>query len=197
MLTFLPRAIPRGYQVMIAADASPPVARIMDYSKYRYEQQKKKREAQKKAAANRQELKELKMRYNIDIADYNVRLKQAVRFLGDGDKVKVTSQFRGREMEFRDLGLKLFERLANDVAEIGVIESKAQMDGRSLHMVLVPNKAALQRAAAAEDKAKRAAEKAKKAELKGDVVNGAARVDKEGENGGVKEAGDEEIVLLG
>ena len=182
---------------MIAADASPPVARIMDYSKYRYEQQKKKREAQKKAAANRQELKELKMRYNIDIADYNVRLKQAVRFLGDGDKVKVTSQFRGREMEFRDLGLKLFERLANDVAEIGVIESKAQMDGRSLHMVLVPNKAALQRAAAAEDKAKRAAEKAKKAELKGDVVNGAARVDKEEENGGVKEAGDEEIVLLG
>lgn len=180
------------WQVMIAADASPPVVRIMDYSKFRYEQQKKKREAQKKAAANRQELKELKMRYNIDIADYNVRLKQAIKFLGDGDKVKVTSQFKGREMEFKELGLKLFERLANDVAEIGIIESRAQLDGRSLHMVLVPNKAALQRAAAAEEKAKRAGEKAKKDRESG---NGSAK--SQDTPDGISDVEEGEIVLLG
>ncbi|CAI5517286.1 unnamed protein product [Closterium sp. Naga37s-1] len=215
--------------VMIAADAKPPVARIMDYSKFRYEQQKKKREQQKKAAASRQELKELKMRYNIDTGDYNVRLKQALKFLHDGDKVKLTAQFRGREMEFKELGVKLFEKFQHDVAELAIVESKlaigeskvllegwstmhmvlvrnkavltplspsthmllvlsplrhlapslqlaiveskAHLEGRSMHMVLAPNKAVLQRMAAAEEKSRRAAERSKRAETRG-VVSG-------------------------
>ncbi|GJP33654.1 hypothetical protein CLOM_g18659 [Closterium sp. NIES-68] len=158
--------------VMIAPDAKPPVARIMDYSKFRYEQQKKKREQQKKAAASRQELKELKMRYNIDTGDYNVRLKQALKFLHDGDKVKLTAQFRGREMEFKELGVKLFDKFQQDVAELAIVESKAHLEGRSMHMVLAPNKAVLQRMAAAEEKSKRAAERSKRAEARGGVVSG-------------------------
>ncbi|CAI5960599.1 unnamed protein product [Closterium sp. NIES-65] len=179
--------------VMIAADAKPPVARIMDYSKFRYEQQKKKREQQKKAAASRQELKELKMRYNIDTGDYNVRLKQALKFLHDGDKVKLTAQFRGREMEFKELGVKLFEKFQHDVAELAIVESKAHLEGRSMHMVLAPNKAVLQRMAAAEEKSRRAAERSKRAETRG-VVSGSESDG--GESGGESdgESDGEEVV---
>ncbi|CAK9876789.1 unnamed protein product [Sphagnum jensenii] len=126
--------------VMISPEAEPPVVRIMNYSKYKYELQKKKREAQKKAAANRQELKELKMRYNIDTHDYDVRLRAAQRFLKDGDKVKVVCQFKGREMEFKDLAFKLFERFVSDIGELGVIESKMAIEGRSMQMLIGPNK---------------------------------------------------------
>lgn len=140
--------------VMIASDADPPVVRIMDFSKYRYEQQKKKREAQKKAAASRVEVKELKMRYNIDVGDYNVRLKQAQKFLKDGDKVKASIQFRGREMEFKDLGFKLFKRFQEDLGEVAVLESRIQLEGRSISMLLGPNKAALQKVQAADQREK-------------------------------------------
>eukprot|EP00850_Spirogloea_muscicola_P008400 SM000044S16047 [mRNA] locus=s44:748702:750693:+ [translate_table: standard] len=142
--------------VTISADADPPVVRVMDFSKYRYEQQKKKRELQKKAAANRSEMKELKMRYNIDTHDYEVRLRSAVKFLQDGDR------FRGREMEFRDLGVKLFERFQGDVSEFGVVETKVTMEGRTMLMVLAPNKAALQKSAAAQAKAEKAQARAER-----------------------------------
>eukprot|EP00850_Spirogloea_muscicola_P002617 SM000010S04255 [mRNA] locus=s10:511637:513942:- [translate_table: standard] len=145
--------------VTISADADPPVVRVMDFSKYRYEQQKKKRELQKKAAANRSEMKELKMRYNIDTHDYEVRLRSAVKFLQDGDRVKLSVQFRGREMEFRDLGVKLFERFQGD---FGVVETKVTMEGRTMLMVLAPNKAALQKSAAAQAKAEKAQARAER-----------------------------------
>eukprot|EP00850_Spirogloea_muscicola_P014622 SM000106S13970 [mRNA] locus=s106:188286:190627:- [translate_table: standard] len=132
------------------------------FSKYRYEQQKKKRELQKKAAANRSEMKELKMRYNIDTHDYEVRLRSAVKFLQDGDRVKLSVQFRGREMEFRDLGVKLFERFQGDVSEFGVVETKVTMEGRTMLMVLAPNKAALQKSAAAQAKAEKAQARAER-----------------------------------
>ncbi|GBG70671.1 hypothetical protein CBR_g7972 [Chara braunii] len=132
--------------VLIAPDAQPPVARIMDYSKYKYDQEKKKRDMKKKALASRSEQKELKMRYNIDVHDYEVRLRAAQRFLRAGDKVKVSAQFKGREMEFRDLGIKLFERFISDCADDAVVETKVTMEGRTMLMVLAPNKAAIQRA---------------------------------------------------
>ncbi|KAG0614367.1 hypothetical protein M758_6G171500 [Ceratodon purpureus] len=126
--------------VMISPDADPPVCRIMDYSKYRYEAQKKKREAQKKAIASRQDLKELKMRYNIDTHDYDVRLRAAKKFLKDGDKVKVVCQFKGREMDFKDLAFKLFQRFIDDIGELGLVESKMAIEGRQMIMLLGPNK---------------------------------------------------------
>lgn len=129
--------------VAISLDADPPVCRIMDYSKFRYEAQKKKREAQKKALASRQDLKELKIRYNIDVHDYDVRLRSAKKFLKDGDKVKVVCQFKGREMDFKDLAFKLFQRFIDDVGELGLIESKPAIEGRQMIMMLGPNKAAV------------------------------------------------------
>eukprot|EP00250_Pteridium_aquilinum_P010351 c19324_g1_i1 orf=233-1264(-) len=118
----------------------PPVVKIVQYSKLKYELQKRKKEQQKKSTANRMDLKELKMRYNIDVHDYGVRLKSAQKFLKDGDKVKLIIQFKGRELEFKDLGLKLFERFEGDIGEEGIVESKITKDSRSMSMVLAPNK---------------------------------------------------------
>ncbi|GMH03565.1 hypothetical protein Nepgr_005404 [Nepenthes gracilis] len=132
--------------VILSLDADPPVVRIMDYDKYRYEQQKKKREQQKKSAANRMVLKELKMGYNIDVHDYSVRLKAAQKFLKDGDKVKVMVNLKGRENEFRNIAIELIRRFQNDIGELAIEESKNFRD-RNIYMVLVPNKATLQKAA--------------------------------------------------
>ncbi|XP_057508892.1 translation initiation factor IF3-4, chloroplastic-like isoform X3 [Actinidia eriantha] len=103
--------------VILSPDAEPPVVRIMDYDKYRYELQKKKRGQQKKTAASRMDLKVLKMGYNIDIHDYTVRLKAAKKFLKDGDKVKVIVNLKGRENEFRNNAIELIRRFQNDVGE--------------------------------------------------------------------------------
>lgn len=138
--------------VMIAPEAEPPVVRLVDYSKYRFEQQKRKRLANKKAAANRMETKELKMRYSIDTHDYDVKLRAAQNFLNDGDRVKVTVQFRGREMEFKDMVVKLFDRFKNDVGELGLVEGKPQLEGRQMQMLISPNKVLLQRIQAARQK---------------------------------------------
>jgi translation initiation factor IF-3 len=148
--------------VTISPDADPPVVRIMDYSKYRYELQKKKREAQKKAAANRQVLKELKMRYNIDTHDYAVRQRAAQRFLKDGDKVKVVCQFKGREMDFKDLAVKLFQRFQDELGVMAIVETKISLEGKTMFMVLAPNKAAIEKekAAAAQSQASKAKTKA-------------------------------------
>ncbi|XP_057724872.1 translation initiation factor IF3-4, chloroplastic [Arachis stenosperma] len=130
--------------VIVSPDADPPVVRIMDYSKYRYEQQKKKRDQQKKSAASRMDLKELKMGYNIDEHDYSVRLKAARKFLKDGDKVKVIVNLKGRENEFRNIAIELIRRFQNDVGELGAEEAKNFRD-RNIFIILVPNKAALQK----------------------------------------------------
>ncbi|XP_010656621.1 translation initiation factor IF3-4, chloroplastic isoform X2 [Vitis vinifera] len=130
--------------VVLSPDADPPVVRIMDYNKYRYELQKKKRGQQKKSAANRMDLKELKMGYNIDSHDYSVRLKAARKFLQDGDKVKIIVNLKGRENEFRNIAIELIRRFQNDVGELATEESK-NFSVRNIFIVLVPNKALLQK----------------------------------------------------
>ncbi|KAL0013493.1 hypothetical protein SO802_000562 [Lithocarpus litseifolius] len=131
--------------VILSPDADPPVVKIMDYNKYRYEQQKKKREQQKKSAANRMDLKELKMGYNIDQHDYSVRLKAARKFLNDGDKVKIIVNLKGRENEFRNIAIELIRRFQNDVGELATEEVKNFRD-RNIFIILVPNKALQQKA---------------------------------------------------
>ena len=127
--------------VLVSPDANPPVCRIMNYSKFKYENEKKARETRKKAAASRVELKELKMRYNIDVHDYGVRLKAAQKFLGQGDRIKVTCQFRGRENEFRNIGQDMFMRFVDDVgADLGAIDGAPSMEGNRMVMLMSPVK---------------------------------------------------------
>lgn len=118
----------------------PPCVKIVQYSKLKYELQKRKKEQQKKSSANRMDLKELKMRYNIDVHDYEVRLRSAQKFLKDGDKVKLIIQFKGRELDFKDLGMKLFDRFEADIGEEAIVETKITKDARSISLVLAPNK---------------------------------------------------------
>ncbi|XP_020208380.1 translation initiation factor IF3-4, chloroplastic [Cajanus cajan] len=131
--------------VIVSPDSDPPVVRMMDYNKYKYELQKKKKEQQKRSSANRMDLKELKMGYNIDQHDYSVRLKAARKFLNDGDKVKVIVKLKGRENEFRNIAIELVKRFQGDVGEIATEETKSFRD-RNIFIVMVPNKAALQKA---------------------------------------------------
>ncbi|KFK41364.1 hypothetical protein AALP_AA2G120300 [Arabis alpina] len=123
--------------VILSPDADPPVVKMMDYSKYRYEQQKKKKDQQKKTT--RMDLKELKMGYNIDQHDYTVRLKAAQKFLQDGDKVKVIVSMKGRENEFRNIAIELLRRFQTEIGELATEESKNFRD-RNLFIILVPNK---------------------------------------------------------
>jgi len=124
--------------VEVAAQARPPVCRIMDFGKFLYQQKKKAQESRKKQ--KQYEVKEVKFRPNIDEHDYDVKLKRAVRFLGDGDKVKATVQFRGREMSKPELGLKLLKRLAADLEEAAIQEGSAEMAGNRMHLIFGPNK---------------------------------------------------------
>ncbi|KAL3824652.1 hypothetical protein ACJIZ3_020681 [Penstemon smallii] len=130
--------------VILSPDADPPVLRIMDYNKYRYELQKKKRDQQKKSLASRMDLKELKMGYNIDTHDYSVRLRAAQKFLKDGDKVKIIVNLKGRENEFRNNAIELLRKFQADVGELAVEENKSFRD-RNMFIVLVPNKVVAQK----------------------------------------------------
>lgn len=122
--------------VEVAPKAKPPVAKIMDYGKFKYEQAQKARESKK----NQQQtvVKEQKLRPKIDDHDYETKKGNVVRFLEKGSKVKVTIMFRGREQSRPELGFRLLERLANDVEEYGVVEAKPKQDGRNMTMVLGP-----------------------------------------------------------
>jgi len=124
--------------VEVAPQASPPVCRIMDYGKYRYEQRKRTKESRKKQKAV--EIKEIKLRPKIEEHDYQVKLRQAQRFLKNGDKAKATIMFSGREMAHLDIGKKLLERLAHDISDLGVVETAARMEGKSMGMILAPHK---------------------------------------------------------
>ncbi|XP_071708639.1 translation initiation factor IF3-4, chloroplastic-like isoform X2 [Rutidosis leptorrhynchoides] len=104
--------------VILSPDADPPVVKLMDYNKYKYHQHKKKKEQQKKNAALRMDQKELKMGYNIDVHDYDVRLRAAKKFLKDGDKVKVIVNLKGREKEFRNKAIELMKRFRYDIGEV-------------------------------------------------------------------------------
>jgi len=122
--------------VEVAPQGTPPVCKIMDYGKFCYEQEQKQKAARKKQSVI--VVKEMKMRPKIDVHDYETKKKHVVRFLSQGNKVKVTIMFRGREMTHTELGLNLLNRLAADVSDIAMVEAKARLDGRNMPMVLSP-----------------------------------------------------------
>jgi len=122
--------------VEVAAQADPPVCRIMDYGKYRYEQERKAKRAKKKQSLI--VIKEIKLRPKIDNHDFATKRKHVERFLNHGDKVKVVIMFRGREMDHTDLGKKLLDRLFEEVQELATIEAQPKVDGRDMIMVLAP-----------------------------------------------------------
>ncbi|ACV22540.1 bacterial translation initiation factor 3 (bIF-3) [Slackia heliotrinireducens DSM 20476] len=122
--------------VEIAPNANPPVCRIMDYGKFKYDQAIKAKQARKKQT--KVEIKEMKFRPKIDIGDYTTKKKHIIRFLQDGAKVKITIMFRGREMAHPDQGLSILERLADDLKDVAVVENQPKMEGRNMHMLIAP-----------------------------------------------------------
>jgi translation initiation factor IF-3 len=122
--------------VEISPNAKPPVCKIMDYGKFKYEQQKRESEARKKQKTI--EVKEVKFRPGTDKHDYDVKMRNVLKFLEAGDKVKVTLRFRGREMAHQQLGRELLERVAEDVKEIGKVENMPKMEGRQMVMMIGP-----------------------------------------------------------
>ena len=124
--------------VEISPDASPPVCRIMDYGKFLFEESKKKAAARKKQ--KQVQVKEVKFRPGTDIGDYQVKLRNLTRFLNEGDRVKVTLRFRGREMAHQDLGRDLLKRVESDLSELGTVEQFPRMEGRQMVMLIAPKK---------------------------------------------------------
>jgi translation initiation factor IF-3 len=124
--------------VEISPNADPPVCKIMDFGKFKYEQQKRESEARKKQKII--EVKEVKFRPNTDTHDYEVKMRNVTRFLENGDKVKVTLRFRGREMAHQNLGRELLERVATDVEGLGKVENMPKMEGRQMVMMIGPSK---------------------------------------------------------
>ncbi|MFN3926060.1 MAG: translation initiation factor IF-3 [Pseudanabaenaceae cyanobacterium] len=124
--------------VLVSDKADPPVCRIMDYGKYKFEQEKKAKEARKKQ--HTVEVKEVKMRYKIEEHDYQVRISQAERFLKDGDKVKATIMFRGRESQHAHLAKELLDRMAKDLEAIAEVQQPPKNDGKNMTMIMAPKK---------------------------------------------------------
>ena len=124
--------------VEISPNASPPVCRVMDYGKYRYQDSKKKAAAKKKQ--KQMQIKEVKFRPGTDSGDYDVKLRNLRRFLEEGDKTKVTMRFRGREMAHQELGLELLQKVEQDLLEYGSVEQYPKLEGRQMIMVIAPKK---------------------------------------------------------
>ncbi len=122
--------------VEISPSAEPPVCKILDYGRFKYQDQKKKNEARKKQKTI--DIKEIKMRPNIDQHDYDVKMRAINRFIADGDKVKVTMRFRGREMVHQELGLKVLDRVRDQIDEVAKVEQFPKMEGRQMIMVVAP-----------------------------------------------------------
>lgn len=122
--------------VEIAPNAEPPVCRIMDYGKFKYDQAVKAKKARKKQT--KIEVKEMKFRPKIDVGDYETKKGHVLRFLNKGNKVKITIMFRGREMAHSEQGLSILERLADDLKDLAVVESQPKMEGRNMHMLVAP-----------------------------------------------------------
>ena len=122
--------------VLVAPNAKPPVARIMDYGKYRFEQQKKDREARKKQKVIN--IKEVRLSPTIDVNDFNTKLRNARKVLEKGDKVKASIRFKGRAITHKEIGQKVLDRLAEETADLASVEQKPKMDGRSMFLVLSP-----------------------------------------------------------
>ena len=124
--------------VELDGNADPPVCRIMDYGKWKFEQSKKQHAARKKQ--KQVQIKEVKFRPGTDEGDYQVKLRNLMRFLTEGDKAKISLRFRGRELAHQDLGFKLLERIRDDLAEYGTVEQTPKREGRQMVMILVPKK---------------------------------------------------------
>jgi len=124
--------------VEISPHVDPPVCKVMDYGRYKFENNKKQHSAKKKQ--KQVQIKEIKFRPGTEEADYQVKLRNLTKFLEQGDKTKVTLRFRGREMAHRDLGMKLLERVEADLEELGVVEQRPKLEGRQMVMVLAPVK---------------------------------------------------------
>ena len=122
--------------VEISPNADPPVCKILDYGKLKYEEQKKRNVARKKQKII--EVKEIKMRPNIDVHDYDFKMRAIHRFLGEGDKVKVTMRFRGREMAHQDRGMVVLDRVRDDLGDLVKVEQFPKMEGRQMTMVMAP-----------------------------------------------------------
>lgn len=141
--------------VEVAPNANPPVCRLMDYKRYEYEQQQRRKESRRKAT--QVVIKEMKFRPKIDVHDYTTKMRHVERFLAEGNKVKLTIMFRGREMAHPELGLRILERIADEVNEIAMVESAPRQDGRNMTMVLHPLKRDNRKSASAKAAAKAAA----------------------------------------
>lgn len=124
--------------VEVSPNTSPPVCKILDFGKFIYQKQKKQKEAKKNQKIVH--IKEVKLRPNIEEGDYQVKLKNAIRFIEDGDKVKASLWYRGREMQHKELGLKIINRMVEELSEIAVVEQEAKMEGRVLQTVFAPIK---------------------------------------------------------
>ncbi len=122
--------------VEVAPNADPPVCKILDFGKYKYEEQKKKNEARKKQKII--EVKEIKLRPSIDDHDYDVKVRSMIKFIEEGDKVKVTMRFRGRELAHQELGMDVLVRVRDDLDEIAKVEQMPRMEGRQMTMVMAP-----------------------------------------------------------
>jgi translation initiation factor IF-3 len=141
--------------VEVAPEAQPPVCRIMDYGKFKFDAAQRAKESRRKTTST--SIKEMKYRPKIGTGDFDTKTRQVARFLGDGHKVKITIMFRGREMSHPELGKKILDHVAEQVATIGKVEAAPKLDGRNMIMVLAPDKRAQQAAAAAEHEAEAAA----------------------------------------
>ncbi len=122
--------------VEVSPNADPPVCKILDYGKFKYEKQKKQHDARKKQKTI--DVKEIKMRPSIDVHDYDVKMRNVRRFLGDGDKVKITIRFRGREMAHQELGMQMLDRVREELAEMTKVEQFPKLEGRMMTMVIAP-----------------------------------------------------------
>lgn len=122
--------------VLVAPKAKPPVAKVMDYGKYRFELQKKQREARKKQKTIN--VKEVRLSPTIDTNDFNTKMKNARKFLAKGDKVKVSIRFKGRAITHKDIGREVLNQFAKETADVATVESKAKMDGRKMFLMLAP-----------------------------------------------------------
>lgn len=126
--------------VLISPNANPPVCKVMDYNKFRYEKQKKAKESLKKQKANMSELKEYRLSPVIDVGDFETKLRNATKYLEKGDRIKLTIRFKGRQMAHTELGKEVLERFADRVKDYADIEQKPKLDGRTMTMLLVPKK---------------------------------------------------------
>ena len=126
--------------VLISPNGNPPVVKVMDYNKFRYEKRKKEKENLRKQKANKSELKEYRLSPVIDVGDFETKLRNASKYLEKGDRVKLTIRFKGRQMAHTELGNEVLERFASRVEEIADIEQKPKLDGRVMTMLLVPKK---------------------------------------------------------